>query len=84
MFISLIIEKIITSNGSFFYPKKCTQCQYTLKEDEEEPCYWNKIKENLTPECPKCNGLLHPDIRFSQENIEDNVNIITKYKNNIN
>jgi ankyrin repeat protein len=65
-------EKIITSNGSFFYPKKCTQCQYTLKEDEEEPCYWNKIKENLTPECPKCNGLLHPDIRFSQENIEDN------------
>ncbi|KAG4100857.1 ankyrin [Neocallimastix lanati (nom. inval.)] len=64
-------EKIITSNGSFFYPKKCTQCQNTLSEEEEETCYWNKIKENLVPECPKCKGLLQPDIRFSPENIEE-------------
>jgi len=64
-------EKIITSNGSFFYPKKCTQCQNTLSEEEEEACYWNKIKENLTPKCPKCKGLLQPDIRFSPENIEE-------------
>ncbi|OUM66818.1 hypothetical protein PIROE2DRAFT_59165 [Piromyces sp. E2] len=65
-------EKIITSNGSFYYPKKCTKCQNSLKPEEEETCYWNKINEDLVPECPKCQGLLQPNIRFSLENIEEN------------
>jgi len=64
-------EKIITSYGSFYYPKKCTKCQYSLIPEEEEICYWNKINENQSPECPKCQGLLQPDIRFSSENIEE-------------
>ncbi|ORX41751.1 DHS-like NAD/FAD-binding domain-containing protein, partial [Piromyces finnis] len=64
-------EKIITSYGSFYCPKKCTKCQNTLQIEEEENCYWNKINENLLPECPKCQGLLQPDIIFSADNIEE-------------
>jgi len=64
-------EKIITSYGSFYYPKICTKCQQSLNPEEEEICYWNKINENQSPECPKCQGLLQPDIRFSSENIEE-------------
>jgi len=64
-------EKIITSYGSFYCPKRCTKCQYILSNEEEESCYWNKINENLEPECPKCNGLLQPDIILSPENIEE-------------
>jgi len=64
-------EKIITSYGSFYYPKKCTSCHNILSEEEEETYYWNKINDNLSPECPKCNNLLQPDIRFSPENIEE-------------
>jgi ankyrin repeat protein/NAD-dependent SIR2 family protein deacetylase len=65
-------EKIITSYGSFYYPKKCTSCDNVLTEEEEESYYWNKINDNLLPECPKCNNLLQPDIKFSPENIEEN------------
>jgi len=64
-------EKIITSYGSFTYPKKCMDCPNVLNPLEEEKFYWNRINENLSPECPKCHGLLQPDIRFSPENIEE-------------
>jgi len=64
-------EKIITSYGSFYYPKKCIKCNNILDEGEEETYYWKKINEDLEPVCPKCNGLLQPDIKFSSENIEE-------------